>query len=140
MTETYDFSVEVDDGEAQADLAVQLVVTYVIPTDASIMTISGQIIDEGTAFDSIDLDDYLTTVGDISIYWAVTGGTDLKFALDDQNVWSVSIPNEDWFGKELFTISLHDTEDDELLDQLSLAYEVLNINDAPTAGFSCSLF
>lgn len=131
VAQTYDFEVTANDGTIEVNLSIQLVISYDIPPMASITAINVQMIDEGASFNTIDLDDYLTIVGQISTYWEVTAGTELTIDLDSENILSIVAPNENWFGKEDVKVRLKNQADDTLLDEITIVYEVLNINDVP---------
>ncbi len=122
----YSFSIEVSDGQETTQQQVEFVISL-----ARISTIGNQIINEGDAFASIDLDDFLVIYGSIDTKWNVSLGIDLTTSLDSDNILSVETPNEDWYGEETITIQLLDQSNDDLLDEVNLEFKVQNVNDIP---------
>ncbi|MFT6865691.1 MAG: hypothetical protein ACJA08_000514 [Cyclobacteriaceae bacterium] len=122
----HSFEIIVSDGHTKVKQQIDIVVSL-----ARIESINEQIIDEGDSFKQVDLDDHLTVFGQIDTYWGVAKGNELTVSLSIESILSVETPNGDWFGKEVIEIKLFDNADNSLLDELSVTYEVRNINDVP---------
>jgi|GEM_PF-2336958 len=120
------FVINVADDETSVDQTVDIFVSY-----AAFSAIDNQSIDEGSAFEQVDLSSFLTVFGDITTYWKISGQSELAAELVDGNKLSVTIPNSDWFGAEAFTLQLIDLADDTVLDEQVINFAVNNVNDAP---------
>ncbi|MEO9476296.1 MAG: Ig-like domain-containing protein [Cyclobacteriaceae bacterium] len=120
------FTITVSDGLKFVTQEVSVVISL-----ALFNTIDGQSINEGEVFSNIDLDDFILVYGDLSVTTAVTGQIELTASVDQENVLSVQVPDENWFGKETLTVSLLNQSNDEQLDEVTLIYEVKNVNDPP---------
>ncbi len=87
-------------------------------------------IDEGNAFVTIDLDDYVNDLDndDNEITWTYSGNVELGITIVN-HVASINIPNSDWFGSETITFTATDTDD--LNDSDNATFTVISINDPP---------
>ncbi len=98
--------------------------------DAPVITgLNGQIVPEGTAFEPIALDAYVTDVdnADSSLVWTVKGAIDLKATITDR-VLTVDVPSADWNGKEALTLTV--TDPGSLTDSVQVVFEVTPVNDS----------
>ncbi|MEQ8239516.1 MAG: Ig-like domain-containing protein, partial [Cyclobacteriaceae bacterium] len=120
----HQFQISLTDG---AETIMQDVTILV--ASASIQGLEGQVIEEGNSFASIDLNNFVAIFGDISISWEVSSGQELIPTIDESNLLSVAIPNEDWFGSESFTLSIVDSN--LTWDETVIIFTVNNVNDAP---------
>lgn len=102
-------------------------VNSMLPTQIPDQTVS-----EGSAFPTIDLDDYIIDYEfpDDELTWTYTGNTELTVAINPaDNVLTVTIPDGDWFGSEVitFTVSNPRTEAHDII----VTFTVESANDAP---------
>ncbi len=109
-----------------------LVTVSVIPVnDAPELTdIPNQRINEGEVFTSIDLNLYVSDVDDedAEITWTYSGLTELEVTIDESNIASITIPNENWNGSE--SVNFRAT-DGEYSDENSAVFTVVAVNDEP---------
>ena len=89
---------------------------------------------EGTAFDTINLDDYVTDVetADAEMTWSYSGNSELTVMIDGDRVATISIPHADWYGSE--TITFRATDPGSLFDEDSATFAVTAVNDAPVVS------
>jgi VCBS repeat-containing protein len=105
--------------------------TVVGVNDPPILTpISGQTIDEGSAFTNIALTQYLTDIdNDLSeIVWTINGQNNLQVTVAD-HIAQITITDADWFGTENITFTAADPEG--LTASEMVVFEVNSINDLP---------
>ncbi|MFY0605456.1 MAG: T9SS type A sorting domain-containing protein [Cyclobacteriaceae bacterium] len=121
-----EFQVVVSDGIETVTQEVSILIGSV-----GISTIADQTIAEGSKFDTLALDTYIVSVGTFNLGWTVTEGAALNVSINTENKLIVTAPNEDWFGKETITVSLIDSDNDDVFASQSIVYEVTNVNDAP---------
>ncbi|MCQ2096573.1 MAG: tandem-95 repeat protein [Fibrobacter sp.] len=91
----------------------------------------GETIREGGRFKTIDLStlaedpDHKTSL----LKWSVSGNKQLKVDLRKDNTAIVSVPNDQWNGKELITFTVTDPEGGSA--NVKMNFEVTRVNDAP---------
>ncbi len=99
-------------------------------------TIPSQTKMEGNNFDPINVDDYVTDVdNDITqLVWKIQGNNELFYTWSG-HVLSVHSPNPDWYGSEVFTITVTDPGGES--DSQDVTFTTTNVNDPPIiAGLS----
>jgi len=96
--------------------------------------IPDQTIDEGAAFATINLDDYVSDLdnADSEITWTNSGETDLVVTIDVNRVATIAVPNADWTGSE--TITFTATDPGLSSDSDPATFTVNNLNDAPVVS------
>ncbi len=102
--------------------------------DPPVMTqIPNQTINEGEAFSTINLDDYVSDPdnSDSQITWTSTGQTQLTVTIN-QRVVSIQIPNTDWNGSENITFKA--TDPNGLFDSKPVTFKVNAVNDPPVVS------
>ncbi len=110
----------------------EAVFTVTAVNDAPVVSdIPDQTIDEGAAFATINLDDYVTDVdhADAQITWTYSGNVSLIVNINASRVATVSAPNADWFGSE--TITFRATDPAFLFAEDEATFTVNAVNDAP---------
>lgn len=91
----------------------------------------GETIREGGRFKTIDLaslasdPDHPAT----KLKWSVSGNKQLKVDLRKDNTAIVSVPNDQWFGKETIAFTVTDPEGASATHKMN--FEVTRVNDAP---------
>ncbi len=92
--------------------------------------VPNQTINEGGAFNSINLDNYVNDPdnSDAQITWTCTGQAQLIVTIN-QRVASVQIPNTDWNGSEMITFTA--TDPAGLFDSKIVTFKVNPVNDPP---------
>ncbi|SHK46977.1 tandem-95 repeat protein [Fibrobacter sp. UWEL] len=91
----------------------------------------GETITEGGRFKTIDLStlatdpDHKTT----QLKWSVSGNKQLKVDLRKDNTAIVSVPHDQWNGKEMITFTVTDPEGASA--NVKMLFEVTRVNDAP---------
>jgi Tfp pilus assembly protein PilF len=95
----------------------------------SISLIPGQTINEDAAFDDIPLNLYVSDVDDTEFTWSTSGQNNLSVIIDVNDIASITINNENWFGTEsiLFTVA----DSGGLTDHQTVGFKVNPVNDAP---------
>ncbi|MEE4310351.1 MAG: PKD domain-containing protein [candidate division KSB1 bacterium] len=96
----------------------------------SLSNIPSQTKDEGTAFDAIQLDDYVYDPDNdkSELMWKVEGNVELSLNWIGHTL-NIVVPDPDWFGSETLTFIV--TDPDQLSDTTSATYTMTNVNDAP---------
>jgi len=99
--------------------------------------IPGQTINEGSAFTTINLDNYVSDIDntDAQMTWTYSGNVQLTVSIVNR-VATISIPNIDWHGSE--TITFRATDPLGLWDDDSAMFTVTSVNDMPIANFTYS--
>ncbi len=131
-SETITFTATDPGGLSDSDSAV-FTVTNV--NDAPVVSdIPDQTIDEGQSFTTINLNDYVNDIDndDSEITWTYSGNHDLSVSIDDNNVATITPPNEDWNGSE--TITFTATDPGGLSDSDAATFTVNPVNDAPVVS------
>ena len=95
--------------------------------------IPNQTIDEGAAFTTIPLDDYVEDAEDPdeAINWSYQGNTELLVSIEDR-VATITAPYPDWYGQETMTFTAIDTYGANA--STNATFTILPINDAPVAN------
>jgi hypothetical protein len=95
--------------------------------------IPNQSVAEGSAFASIDLDDYVADPdnADSQITWTVSGETDVTVTITDR-VATITANNPEWNGSNVVTLTAEDPEGETDSDQVT--FEVTWVNDPPVVG------
>jgi hypothetical protein len=102
--------------------------------DPPIMTqIPNQTIDEGEAFNTINLDNYVSDPdnNDNEMTWTATGQTQLIVTIN-QRVASIQTSNADWYGTE--NISFKVTDSGGLFDSKVVTFKANPVNDPPVVS------
>jgi len=84
---------------------------------------------EGGSFADVNLANYLTEVDGDTIIWSSTGSSALTVSIVNQ-VATVTVPDEDWYGAETITFTAKDAPDG-LSDSDGVTFTVTAVNDAP---------
>ncbi|TLX70857.1 tandem-95 repeat protein, partial [Labilibacter sediminis] len=109
-----------------------LIVSVVNDNDPPVVSdIPNQIIDEGGAFSTIDLNLFVSDAdhSDDQITWTTFGQIELVVVIDNESKEAqVSTPNENWFGSEIISFI---ASDGTLSDEDQAVFTVNAINDAP---------
>ncbi len=89
--------------------------------------------DEGTAFASISLDDFVEDIdnADAEITWTYSGNSNLTVTIVDR-VATVSPTDPDWYGTE--TITFTATDPGDLYDEDAATFTVNPVNDPPVVA------
>ncbi|MCK5739010.1 PKD domain-containing protein, partial [bacterium] len=98
-----------------------------------ISEIGAQIVNEGTAFRTIDLDNYTEDMDtpDNQLEWAQSGAESLLVYLDfTTHELSVEVPHEEWSGTENIRLEVHDPNNNTA--QQIVEFTVQAVNDNPT--------
>lgn len=96
----------------------------------TVLDIPNQTVNEGEIFQNIELNNYVNdpVYSPSDITWTTFGALDLTVTIVDQ-VATINIPNEDWFGEE--TITFRATNPLNLWDSDPATFTVLSVNDPP---------
>ena len=92
----------------------------------------GETIREGGRFNTIDLStlasdpDHKVT----DLKWTISGNKNLKVQIRKDNTVLVSVPHNQWFGKEVLTFTVTDPEGGK--DSHKMTFEATEVNDPPT--------
>jgi len=99
-----------------------------------ISEIPGQVINEGSSFTTISLDNYVDDLDNIDseMTWSFSGNTGLIINIDANRVATISLPDENWNGTE--TITFMATDPGELTGSSAAIFTVTSINDAPVVN------
>ncbi|KAA3614966.1 MAG: tandem-95 repeat protein [Calditrichaeota bacterium] len=119
-----------DPGAASGGQAVVFTVNNI--NDAPVVSdILNQTIEEGAAFATISLDDYVSDIdnADSEISWSTSTPKELSVSIDANRVATISAPNADWYGSEQITFTA--TDPGELSDNDAATFTVNSVNDAP---------
>ncbi|MCP4413889.1 MAG: hypothetical protein GY808_15125, partial [Gammaproteobacteria bacterium] len=97
-----------------------------------VANIPNQIIDEGSIFDTIPLDNYVFDLNNTAneMTWTNSGSDDLIVDIDSiTHVATISTPNSNWNGSE--TIIFRATDPDTLFGEDAVSFTVRPVNDVP---------
>ena len=100
-----------------------------------ISNIATQVVNEGTPFPVLNLDDYVVDLDtpDNQLVWSFSGNDSLYVTLDGATrKMSVSVPYDEWHGSETITLTVNDP--DQHSTQTNVTYTVNPVNDAPQLG------
>lgn len=106
----------------------------VIPYNAPLVAdIPDQMVNEGSTFTTITLDDYVTDMdtADADIAWTYVGNSALTVNITGR-VATITIPNAEWYGSE--TITFRATDPGGLFDTDAATFTVSAVNDAPVVS------
>jgi parallel beta-helix repeat protein len=130
--ETITFTATDPGGLSDSDPAI-FTVTNV--NDAPVVSqIPNQEIQEGAAFATINLDNYVDDIdnADSEITWTTSGNVELSVSIDTNRVATITPPDLDWNGTE--TIVFKATDPGSLSDSTSASFTVTPVNDAPVVS------
>jgi hypothetical protein len=116
-----------DDGGIGADTtAVQIISEPPVVTQIPAQTVA-----EGTPFDKIILDNFVTDPDndDAEITWQVHGNANLNVDINANRVATITPLDENWYGVEMITFVASDPS--QLKDSTSTTFTINNINDPP---------
>jgi Carbohydrate family 9 binding domain-like/Concanavalin A-like lectin/glucanases superfamily len=93
--------------------------------------IPDQSINEGSSFEAITLDDYVTDSDDpdSAIIWSFSGNNDLTVVIDSSRVATVQVPGEHWVGAETITFTATDPSGTSSTD--GATFTVVDVNVPP---------
>lgn len=125
---------ELDDGSLPPDTGIVRITVDSVNDPPEVGDIPDQMITEGGAFATFDLDDYVTDVESNieDMDWTWSGNTGLLVSIDAGNVVTVATPNADWYGEE--TITFEATDPGGASGSDPATFTVTNINDDPVVG------
>lgn len=132
---TVKLKVSDDDGGEGFDTAI-----VTIGTEGPVIsTIPDQIVNEGTSFPPLSLDNYVNDLDnpDNELTWTYWGNDSLTVSLQNRIV-NVSIPYDEWSGFENITFQVRDPENHTT--QTTVKYQVKAVNDPPVLGPISDLF
>ncbi|MCK4793211.1 MAG: tandem-95 repeat protein [Desulfobacteraceae bacterium] len=126
------FTYTASDGKGGMDTATATITVNPVNDTPQVSDIPNQTIDEGAAFTTINLDDYVEDVdnSDGEISWTYSGTTELMVSIDASRIATISIPNVNWNGSEIITFTATDQASASNFD--SATFTVIAINDPPT--------
>jgi hypothetical protein len=124
---TYEWYVEVTDGSETIASSIWSFTTHdsASSNPPEVTDIPDQTIDEGEAFATINLDDYVSDPDntDAEMTWTYSGDAELSVSIDGSRVAAIGIPGADWTGAE--TITFRATDPGALWDEDSATFTVL---------------
>ncbi len=117
-----------DDGGSGFDTTM----VQIISQPPVVSPIPSQTVAEGTPFQKIPLDDYVTDPDDVDadIVWEIHGAKNLKATIDAKRIATIEPLDEEWFGSETLTFVAIDPS--RLKDSTSATFTIINVNDPPT--------
>ncbi|MFC1712705.1 Ig-like domain-containing protein [Candidatus Poribacteria bacterium] len=124
------FTYKANDGNADSDIATVNISVNPVNDPPVMSDIPDQSINEGEAFTSITLDDYVSDPDNENseIAWAYRGNVELTIAISNSTI-TVTIPDPCWSGSE--TITFTATDPDGLASSDSATFTVTPVNDPP---------
>ena len=108
--------------------------TVTIDTESpTISTIPDQIVNEGTPFTKLRLDEYVQDLDnpDNQLTWTYSGNDSLTVSLVNREV-TVTVPYDEWAGAEYITFRVEDPDQHQA--QQTVKYQVNAVNDPPVLG------
>jgi len=98
-----------------------------------VSNIPNQSVAEGSAFATINLDDYVADPdnADNEITWTATGETDVTVSITDR-VATITADHPEWNGTDVITFTAEDPEGET--DSDDATFEVTRVNDPPVVG------
>lgn len=128
-SETIIFQVQDPGGLSDLDTVVFTVTNVNDPPVIS--SIPDQTIQEGSTFNTITLDNYVTDIDnpDNQITWTASGQSQLNVSINTSRVAQITVPNVNWFGSE--TITFKATDPSGASSQTQVDFTVNNVNDPP---------
>ncbi|NOG45168.1 MAG: tandem-95 repeat protein [Calditrichaeota bacterium] len=122
-----------DEGAAKDTL--QTTINVININDAPVLSpISGETVDEGSAFTAIDLKLFTQDIDNTfsELQWTVTENPDISVIINTNGVASLSANDENWNGDN--TIKFKVTDPGSLSDSVSVLFRVNPVNDAPVVS------
>ncbi len=116
-----------DDGGAGLDTTT----VQVASQPPVVSPIPSQTVNEGTPFNIINLDDYVTDPddNDAEMKWQVHGNKNLKVVIDVNRRATITPLDQNWYGSETLTFVVSDPS--QLKDSTATTFKVNNVNDPP---------
>ncbi len=128
---TNSIHLELTDGQETVTIDYELEVTnsyaYLIDADK-------QTTDESVDFEAFDLTSITEKTDDYTVSYTVSGGDKLSAEISGTQLL-VTVPDDDWYGSEAFTVTMKGSflqEEEEVLGEKLVVFEVLNVNDVPS--------
>lgn len=120
-----------DDSLAQSNVGIIEIEVTPINDAPAFSSIPDQVVYEGSPFQALFLDNYVTDVdnGPEELAWTYIAGNELLLEIDEYDSIHVTALNEDWFGSD--TIGFIATDPGGLADTQEVIYQVVGVNDAP---------
>ncbi|MBN1791511.1 MAG: Omp28-related outer membrane protein, partial [Bacteroidales bacterium] len=131
-SETITFTATDPLGATDSDPA-SFTVTFV--NDSPVLTgIPNQIINEGSTFETINLDEYVSDPDhpDNQLTLTVSGNTNLTVLINPGHVATITVPNADWYGSETLTFTA--TDPLGASDSDVAVFTVTSVNDPPVVS------
>jgi len=118
------------------DYAVSDRVTFTVLPDhqPQVRAISGQTVEQGTSFQSFDLDAYLVEEDGDPVRWSAGSATNLQVSIDAANRVSVTPIIPTWSGGETVTFTATDQTPNQFAGSGSVRFTVLPPDHAPVVG------
>ena len=84
--------------------------TLVINAIPVVSSISGQTINQGGSFTTINLDNFVTDADNSNsqLSWATTGNSNLNVSINSNRIATISTPSPNWYGQETITFTATD--------------------------------
>jgi len=103
---------------------------YITADSPMILPIPDQVIFEGSQFEPLDLDLFVTHpfLDPEDMVWTVSDTVELSASITDRRL-TVLVPHENWFGEETLTLTVRDVAG--FTDVGHVLYRVINVNDPP---------
>ena len=124
-----------DDGDGSNQSSPQtFIITITAINDPPVVgDIPGQTVTEGSAFATINLDNYVTDVDNTpaSMVWSYSGNTELTVSVNSR-IATITAPSAEWSGSE--TITFRATDTGSLWDEDAATFTVSADNDPPIVG------
>lgn len=96
-----------------------------------VANIPDQTIEQGQAFNTFDLDDFLTERDQETVTWHSQGAANLSLQIDESNTVTVSSANPDWIGEEMITFIATDNTVNGLTGSDSALFTILPPDHPP---------
>ncbi|MBU0712326.1 tandem-95 repeat protein [bacterium] len=93
--------------------------------------IPDQTVEQGTAFTSFDLDDYLIKEDDDLIIWSYSNNVNFNVNINTSNIATVSAANSEWTGREIIIFTATDDTPNRFSDSDSVLFTILPFDHAP---------
>ena len=132
---THNVLLSVSDGTASVDQSFTITVGNV-NTAPDVTNIPNQSIIEGSAFATINLDNYVSDAEtpDAGITWSYSGNNHLSVSIVNR-VATIAVPDGDWYGNETITFTARDNDAvNPLTDADAATFTVNPVNDAPVVS------
>jgi hypothetical protein len=93
--------------------------------------IPNQRINEGTVFENVDLNSYLTEVDGNNIEWLISGNHEITVNIDGANIATISPPDTNWYGQDTIVFTARDITANQLSASTSAIFIVDPVDDPP---------